>query len=250
MCVLLLAQKVYAEPIPNPHVLRIGVESANPPFNSLDRKGGIKGFEPDFALELCRRLTITCVFERLTWDRLIPALEMRRVDMLINALPIPDELPEGIAYSTPYYRTPAAFMIEKKGLPFDPVHEMFKNKTIGTLEKETFQEYLKATFPQAQVQIYATIEEAYLDALSERIDIIFADRLSLQAFVRTTLGACCQVIGKDHADPAFFGKGFGIALRSSDNTLKQRVDDAIMAMKRDGTLERLAKPYFTYAVHE
>jgi polar amino acid transport system substrate-binding protein len=231
-----------------PRILKIGIEGANPPFHFLDKKRNLKGFEVDFGLELCRRIKENCLFERKDWDRLLPALTTQKVDFIISSLAITEEPSEPILFSLPYYRIPAAFMVEKNLLPFEVSPLALKGKTIGTLATGSFQEYLQALYPQSILRTYANVEEAYLDALSDRIDVFFADRLSLQKFSRTSLGNCCVIVGKDHDDPAFFGAGIGVGLRAQDIELKKRIDDQILAMKRDGTLERLRKPYFIFSL--
>ena len=41
--------------------LRVGVEGAYPPFSWKEADGSLKGFDIDFALEVCKRLNRKCI---------------------------------------------------------------------------------------------------------------------------------------------------------------------------------------------
>ena len=54
--------------------LRVGVEGAYPPFSWKEADGTLKGFDIDFANEVCKRLNKECVLVEQEWDGMIPAL--------------------------------------------------------------------------------------------------------------------------------------------------------------------------------
>ena len=53
--------------------LRVGVEGAYPPFSWKEADGTLKGFDIDFAHEVCKRLGRECVLVEQEWDGMIPA---------------------------------------------------------------------------------------------------------------------------------------------------------------------------------
>ena len=50
-------------------------------------------------------------------------------------------------------------------------------------------------------------------------------------------------------DPAFFGDGAGIAVRKGDDTLRKALDEAITAIRADGTYQRIAARYFDFDIY-
>ena len=50
--------------------LRVGVEGAYPPFSWKEADGTLKGFDIDFAHEVCKRLGRECVLVEQEWDGL------------------------------------------------------------------------------------------------------------------------------------------------------------------------------------
>ena len=59
--------------------LRVGVEGAYPPFSWKEADGSLKGFDIDFAYEICKRLGRDCVLIEQEWDGMIPALLAKKL---------------------------------------------------------------------------------------------------------------------------------------------------------------------------
>ena len=73
------------------HALKVGVEGAYPPFSWKEADGTLKGFDIDFALEVCKRLNKECVLVEQEWDGMIPALLAKKFDTIIASMSITDE---------------------------------------------------------------------------------------------------------------------------------------------------------------
>jgi len=54
--------------------IKIGTEGAYPPFNNLNAKGELEGFEIDYVNMLCDKMKVKCTWVAQDWDGIIPAL--------------------------------------------------------------------------------------------------------------------------------------------------------------------------------
>ena len=52
--------------------IRLGTEGAYPPYNFLNDKGEVDGFERELGDELCKRAELTCEWVTNEWDSIIP----------------------------------------------------------------------------------------------------------------------------------------------------------------------------------
>jgi polar amino acid transport system substrate-binding protein len=232
--------------------LRVGMEGAKPPFNVLVRAQRLtpvqfSGFEVDLIQALCEQMQRTCVFKQKSWDRLIPSLLAGQIDVIFSAMPITEERQLRIAFSKPYYRIPAAFLQAKSGT-FETSPAGLKDKAIGTLADGGHTDYLAVRYPSSTIKTYNNLEEAYLDMQSNRIDLMFADQLSLQSFLKTPLGERCIVIGEPHYDVDIYGEGVAAGFRPEDPELKQKFDSALADFIKDGSFARLNARYFPFSL--
>src|SRR5687767_12691891 len=67
-------------------VIRVGMDAAYPPFESINEHNELVGFDVDLANEIGQRLGMRVEFVNIAYDGLFDALLTGRVDMLISGL--------------------------------------------------------------------------------------------------------------------------------------------------------------------
>ena len=87
----------------DPAPLRVGVEGAYPPFSSVGPDGQIKGFDIDIAKALCEQIKAQCMLVQLDFDGMIPALQARKIDMIVASMSITPERLKVVDFSDKYY---------------------------------------------------------------------------------------------------------------------------------------------------
>ena len=246
---LVLATLARAQPAEPPAPLVIASEGARPPFNYLDSNGELAGFEIDLARDICARLKRACTFVALDWDALLPGLQSRQADAVLAALEINDERRASVAFSLPYVRMPATFVVTKTSALANINRESLSGKTIGLEEGSTSQTLLEESFKGIASKSYASLEEAMLDLAEGKVDAVLADKLAAADFLTTRReGQCCRMLADAPRDPAIFGEGIAIALRKGDTSLRESIDAALQAMFDDGTFMQLRARYFDFPI--
>ena len=231
--------------------IRIGTEGAYRPFNYIDSDKQLKGFEIDLARAICERMDVKCEFVAQDWEGLIPALLAGKYDVIFASLSITDERRRAIAFSNKYYASPSLFVAPKESAGMAITPEALKGKVVGAQAATVSARYLEEIYTPAgvEVKLYVTLDEANFDLASGRLDAVIADKIVQMAWLeKSPEGKCCQVIGPDLADPAYFGAGIGAGLRKSDTDLKELIDKGIAAIRADGTYGRINARYFPYDV--
>ena len=82
--------------------LVIGMELAYPPFETTDAANKPTGISVDFAKALGAELGREVVIENMAWAGLIPALETKKVDLIISSMTITEDRLKQIDFSDPY----------------------------------------------------------------------------------------------------------------------------------------------------
>ena len=232
--------------------VRVGF-SAEPyaPFTAPDASGKWVGWEVDFMNAVCAKAKLTCEIAPTAWDGIIPALTSNKIDMIIASMSITDERLKTIDFSEKYYNTPTA-VIAAKGSGIKPTADGLKGKILGVQVSTIHEAYARKYFGKAlaDIKTYQTQDEANQDLAAGRIDATQADSVAEQAFLDTDQGkACCESTGFVKDDPEILGKGVGIGLRKGDAALKDKLNAAIDAIRKDGTYDSISKKYFTFDIY-
>jgi ABC-type amino acid transport substrate-binding protein len=109
---------------------------------------------------------------------------------------------------------------------------------------------MEKKFPSANLVLYPTQEEVYLDLTAGRCDAIIADLIAIEdGFLKTDAGKGYAFFGGIHRDPAIHGEGAGIAVRKTDTALRDRFSAAIDAIRASGAYKTINDKYFAFDVY-
>lgn len=225
-----------------PATLRIGTEGYYPPFNYIGESGELKGFDIDIARALCAQMEVECEFVVQDWDGIIPALLEKKYDAIVASMSITDERKRVVSFTDKYYSNQLRFVAAKGG-GFDPA---FASGTkIGAQRATIAANWLEENSGAAQVTLYDTQENVFLDLTGGRLDAVFGDGLMLYEWLQTEAGADYQMVGDAHS----MDEGIGIAVRKEDDELRRRLNAAIAAILADGTYTRINAKYFPFRIY-
>ncbi|AWJ88674.1 amino acid ABC transporter substrate-binding protein [Azospirillum baldaniorum] len=247
--------------------IRIATEGAYAPWNATDPSGKLIGFEPDLALELCKRIKAECEIVAQDWDGMIPAIQQGKYDAIMAAMSITDEREKVIAFAGPYGTEPSMFGTMKNsplakatfpGERYDlskddpkaaiaALADALKGKTVGVQTSTIQANFMEKLLPQVAVRTYDKLDNAGIDMAAGRVDAIFGDRSAVDAILKADAGNGMTLFG-----PAFargvLGKGVGVGLRKADGDLKELFNKAIAEANQDGTITKLSTQHFGYDI--
>ena len=228
--------------------LRIGFAVGYAPFSEIGTDGQLKGFEIDVAQALCAHLAVSCTPVILEFDGLIPALQSRKIDAIMASMGITPERQQVIAFSSPYYFSPAR-MVVRSDANLDVSPTGLKGKRIGVERGTIHERFLAEQFKGSQVLRYATQDQVFLDLKSGRLDATLADAVIAQfGFLNHADGRGFGFAGPDFGrEERYYGKGIGVGLRKAEAaTLGRRIDEALAALRASGALKTLNDRYFSF----
>ena len=228
--------------------LRFSTDGTYPPFSEINQQGQPSGFDIDLGNALCEQMQRKCTFSQIDWDGLIPALKSKKTDLLVASMNATEERAKSIAFSDPYYVNPG-ITVRAVGSKLELTEEGLKGKTIGVLRASTFDNYATDKWGKwANIQRYNSQEEANLDAVAGRVDVLFADKVVLEEGFLARLGKDEQgkfeQFGAEIDDEKYFGKGISIGVRKEDTELLKDVNAALKAIKENGTYKKINDKYF------
>lgn len=224
-------------------ILRVGSYPANPPWENKSADGTFEGFEVDVVNEVAKRIGRTTEIEGFDFRALFVATASGRVDVVISSLTITDERLESQSFTQPYVEGALGIGI-REGADIRDL-EGLRGKRIGTIA---------TSFPEAWVNerageigfasnnSYDNTTNMLTDLLAGRVDAVVNDVVGL----RYAFG---QMNGLAVSHEIVTGERFAMMM-PKDSPLLNEVNEAISAMKKDGTMAEIYERWMGVAPAE
>ena len=238
---------IAAAQAPAPAKLRVGVEGNYPPFSKMSPDGQLSGFDIDIARALCAQMKAECTLVQQEWDGMIPALNVRKFDLIVASMTISDERKKAVDFSDPYYDVPSRW-VARAGQFKEATPAALAGRKIIVLRNSPRAKFVAEQYKQSEVLLVAKETDVYLELAAGRGDIGFGSSVvASEAFLKKPAGKAYATVG-----PAVRlqdgGGGVGIAMRKGDHALRDRLNAALKAIRADGSYKKLADSYFDFDV--
>jgi len=222
--------------------VRIATEGAYPPFNYTTEGGELAGFDVDIARALCDQMNAECELVAQDWDGIIPGLVANKYDAIVASMSITAERDEQVDFTDKYYTSHLRFVAEPGT---DVSEDALEGKTIGAQRGTIAAQYLEDTHGDAvDVKLYDTQEAAFLDLKNGRLYAILADVFPAYDWVQANDGY--ELVG-----PKLMPNDeIAIAVREGDDELRQRFNEALAAIRENGTYQEINEKYFPFDIYE
>ncbi|MHB9024007.1 MAG: ABC transporter substrate-binding protein [Armatimonadota bacterium] len=218
--------------------LRVAMSGLYPPFNYFDEQNHLVGFDVDVAREIAQRLNRTPNLITTAWDGILAGLVAHKFDVIIGSMAITEERKKTVNFSAPYYVS-GAQLIVRNGSPIAQLKDL-RGKTVGVTVGETYAAYLQAHDPGIKrLSPYkGGVPNLLIELKNKRIDAFVSDRLVGLHAIKTA-GSDAVLAGE-----FLYREEMGIAVARGDDDLLAEINDALAAMKADGTYARISSKWF------
>jgi ABC-type amino acid transport substrate-binding protein len=214
-------------------VLRM-VGSPNEAFLTVvDGKPG--GFSGELAAQIARRLGRPLIITLEPFDELLATVRDGRADIAMCAITISPERLQEVAFSAPYFDSGQSLLV-KKGSGIHGTTDL-QGKTVAAIAGTSNEEYARGIPGVGRIVTVKHLQGTFDALLAGRADAVVCDTpFALHEAKQTgTIEVAQQLTAGDH---------YGIALRKGDVALMKQIDDALAAIKADGTYDTLYRKYF------
>lgn len=219
--------------------IRFATEASYAPFETVNEKNEIVGFDVDLAQAMCAKINAECTFTNQAFDSLIPSLKYKRFDALMAGIDVTPERQKQVDFTNTYYDNSAVFVAVAG--KFDSIDGL-KGKQIGIQNGTTHQKYLMEQYKDMKIVPYDSYQNAVLDLKNGRIEAVFGDTAVINEWLKSNDNL--KTVGERVTDPAYFGTGLAIAVRKGNSELKDKLNKALDEVKADGTYDTLYKKWF------
>lgn len=214
--------------------MRIAMSGAYPPFNFVNEKNEVVGFDPAIGTEIAKRMGVEVEIVTTAWDGIIGGLLANKYDAIVGSMSITDERLEVVDFVGPYYSTERA-IFTKPDSEFTSVAQLGDAK-IGVTLGETHEQWAREQ--GYSVKTYKGLPELLLELSNGRVDAIIGDSIAVILAAKASENDIARI-----ADLETEAVGAGIAIRQGNPELAAAMQAALDALQADGTYVQIANEW-------
>ena len=224
--------------------LVMGFDEAYPPMGFVDENGEHVGFDIDLAREVTSRLGVELVLQPISWDAKVMELNAGNIDCLWSGMTMTDELREQVCFSMPYMANEQILLVRADS-GITSVDDL-AGKVLGTQAGSSSVTVLDAN-PQVkeiidggEPNLYDDFVVALMDLTLGNIDVLLIDSVVGNYYVAqqedpTAFAVLPEVLEAEE---------YGIAFRKEEQSLADAVNQQLIAIQEDGTLDEIRSAWF------
>ncbi|OHE71227.1 MAG: amino acid ABC transporter permease [Verrucomicrobia bacterium GWC2_42_7] len=199
-------------------------------FPSHDNISNVVGFEVDVVECIAKKLGYEAQFIQNDWDSLIPGLQRKLYDLVVDGMVITPAREAEVAFTIPYFVTHQQLVVRANEKDIKELEDC-RGKIVGTLKNSEALSVLN-DLTVSEVRCYSNEINAYSDLMNGRIDAALLD--APIALFYAGSNEKLKLVGKP------IGKiAYGIVVRKEDHDLVMKLNAAIRDMKANGELKSI-----------
>ncbi|MEI6856890.1 transporter substrate-binding domain-containing protein [Psychrilyobacter sp.] len=192
----------------------------------------IVGLDADIMEELTKRMGVEYQWSNMTFDGLIPALQMNKIDIVIAGMSITPQRAKAVNFSVPYLSSEVVF-VGSKNNPINSIDELV-GKTFG-VELGTTKEASAKKIKNSKVIPFNGNTPTLIALKFGKIDAMVVDKSVGDNYVSNNDDL--MLIGTLSGEPK------AIAVGKKYPELLGKVNVALSKMIKDGTISNLKEKY-------
>jgi cystine transport system substrate-binding protein len=216
--------------------LRVGTEGTYAPFTFHDASGALVGFDVEIGEAVAKHLGVKAEFVEGPWDGLIAGVDANRYDVVINQVGITDERKAKYDFSEPYIASKAALVVRGDNADITKFEDLAGKKAAQTLTSnfgKLAQKY------GAELVGTEGFDQSVALVIQGRADATINDSLSFFDFKKQQPDANLKIVATEaNADYS------GVLLAKGKPELLAAINEALAAIKQDGTYAQISQKYF------
>ncbi|MBE6016125.1 MAG: transporter substrate-binding domain-containing protein [Lachnospiraceae bacterium] len=218
----------------------MGIDPEYPPFSYMGEDGKYTGFDVEICQAACDKLGIELEIFEVNWDDKLIQLDANECDCIWSGMTILDSMKEaGYVLSAPYYDNTQVLIVKADSGIKSSADLAGKDVAVqlGTSGDQLLQEDLAdlaGTFNN--IVRCDSFLKCFTELDGNAVDAVFVDYPVAKAYQ-------AEHEGFEILDEELGGEQYGIAFRSSDQALCDKIEGAIKELVEDGTYKEIAEKY-------
>lgn len=226
----------------NENTLVLGMDDSFPPMGFRNENNELVGFDIDLAKEVCNKLGLNLKVQTISWAAKEQELNSGKIDCIWNGFGYTEERENAMTLSDIYIKDESVFFI-KSNSEYDSQEEL-KEKRIGVQNGSTQERRLNdSEFGKEIKEIvgYSDYLTALMDLEAGNIDAVYMSQITGSYIMKT----------QNKNFKTFEAKGLSkektgmvIAFKKGNIELKNKIENAVLELKKEGKVKEISEKWF------
>jgi polar amino acid transport system substrate-binding protein len=226
-----------------PPPLRVGMAPNYPPL-AFKQDGHLKGIEVDFAKRLGGALNRKVEIIDIEWEQLGPALEAKKIDLVMSGTSITEERKEKVNFTEPYLTVGQMVIVRAADYPQlrDPKAIDRTKSRVGYVSRTTGEQWARANLKKAKLHGYTNTEEGVAALENDQIDFFIQDAPAVWRVTGSIMNAHPKLKGIYRP---LTTEELAWAVPKDNPELLAQLNKVLEQWKKDGTLNDVIDNWIT-----
>ncbi|HBY93723.1 MAG TPA: basic amino acid ABC transporter substrate-binding protein [Chloroflexi bacterium] len=216
--------------------IKIGSDTAYPPFEFVDENNKIVGFDVDMMDAVCQLANCKQNFVTASFDGIFAALAAGEYDAVVSAVTITEERAKIVDFTRPYLNAGQIVTVRSDSDIKGP--EDLKDKVVGVQLGTTGDIAASDYTSDDKIKRYQTIDLAMAALAQGDVDAVIADAPTSADIVSKQFKDKLKLVGEP-----FTNEYYGIAVRKETPEVTKAFNAALEQIITSGELARLAEKW-------
>lgn len=217
--------------------LYVGTNAEFYPFEYLE-DGKIVGFDAELIEAIGKKLNKEIVWKNIAFDGLLPALQSKKIDVIIAGMTATPERKKFVNFSDPYFVSSQMIIINTEDEKSKDIvsYESLINHNVGVVLGYTG-DVAVSKMENVSIERFNGASEAIMALKSKKVQAVVIDSEPAKNYVENNKGL--KLISTDIAK-----EEYSIAVSKENKKLADEINSAYKELVTDGTYEKLMTKYF------
>lgn len=222
----------------------IGVDDTFVPMGFRDKSGKLIGYDVDLARASLKKIGLKAKFQPIDWSMKETELKTGHIDMIWNGYTINSDRKKKVAFSNPYHHD-RQVIVTMKNQQINKLSDL-KSKRLGAqtgssgLLTYTEKGNSLRKIVGSDAQQYDSFDKALNDLQVGRLNAVLIDADYAGYYIAHEKDPEAFKIIQTN----FGTDSYGVGMRKGDVTLRNKVNEALAQVKKDGTIDKISQRYF------
>ena len=224
--------------IQNAGKITVGLEGDWQPFSYHDSDGNLVGYDVEVAKNIASHLGVEADLVEGPWDGLFAGMDSGRYDIVVNGVDITPDRQQKYDFSDPYAYDHTVLIVRDDNSDITSFEDLAGKKTANSIG---------STYQEIGEQYGATVSG--VDTLVETLQMVQNGQVDATLNAATSFGDYMKANPDAPLKIAATSKeatSYAIPMKKGDDnaSLLAAINEALSAMREDGTLSSLSEKYF------